>query len=327
MSDLPLVFNRRAVRRHRDRAARHFSEHDFLFREVAERLLDRLDDVKRAFPLALDLGCRTGLIGRLRGGRGRIGTLVQCDLSEAMARAARASNGGGVTVADEEALPFAPGTFDLVLSALALHWTNDLPGALVQIRSILKPDGLFLGALFGGETLKELRRALTEAELEVAGGASPRVAPFADVRDLGALLQRAGFALPVVDADTIPVSYADLPSPSEAKSAWAGFANAGPLRLMRDLRGMGENNAVAGRRKTFSRRSLFAVACERYRRAVMPVGMHSHDAAPDGRVTATFQVVFLTAWAPHPDQQKPLRPGSARASLATALGEKNKPPR
>ncbi len=300
MSDLPLVFNRRAVRRNRDRAAARFAEHDFLFREVAERLLDRLDDVKRAFPLALDLGCRTGSIGRLRGNRGRIETLVQCDLSEAMARAARAAAGGGTAVADEEALPFAPGTFDLVLSVLALHWTNDLPGALAQIRRALKPDGLFLGALFGGETLKELRRALMEAEIEIAGGAGPRVAPFADVRDLGALLQRAGFALPVVDADTIPVSYAD------------------PLRLMRDLRGMGEGNAVAGRRACFSRRGLFAAAAERYRRAFVQ---------PDGRLPATFQVVFLTAWAPHPDQPKPLRRGSAEASLAAALGEKDKPPR
>ena len=326
MSDLPLVFNRRAVRRNRDRAAKRFAEHDFLFREVAERLLDRLDDVKRAFPLALDLGCRTGLIGRLRGARGRIETLVQCDLSEAMARAAAGESpppsydrrvmplgvpshddslaARAAVVADEEALPFAPATFDLVLSALALHWTNDLPGALVQIRSSLKPDGLFLGALFGGDTLKELRRALTEAELEIAGGAGPRVAPFADVRDLGALLQRAGFALPVVDADIIPVSYAD------------------PLRLMRDLRGMGEGNAVAGRRSGFSRRGLFASANERYVRAVMPVGMHPHDAGADGRVSATFQIVFLTAWAPHPGQQKPLRPGSATASLAQALGPK-----
>ncbi|MEK7245484.1 MAG: methyltransferase domain-containing protein [Pseudomonadota bacterium] len=302
MSDLPIVFNRRAVRRNRDRAAAGFAAHDFLFREVAERLLDRLDDVTRGFPLALDLGCRTGLIGQLRKDRGRIETLIQCDLSEAMARAA----GPPAAVIDEESLPFAPATFDLVLSALALHWINDLPGALVQIRSILKPDGLFLGALFGGDTLKELRRALTEAELALQGGAGPRVAPFADVRDLGALLQRAGFALPVVDADLIPVSYAD------------------PLRLMRDLRGMGEANAVAARRAGFSRRGLFAAAAERYRRAVMPVDMHSHDAQADGRVVATFEIVYLTAWAPHPGQQKPLRPGSAKASLAEALIGKTK---
>ena len=307
MSDLPIVFNRRAVRRNRDRAQAGFAAHDFLFREVAERLLDRLDDVKRAFPLALDLGCRTGLIGQLHGGRGGIKTLIQCDLSEAMVRAAVPPIGGRTmgslaAVGDEENLPFAPGTFDLVLSALALHWTNDLPGVLVQIRSSLKPDGLFLGALFGGATLKELRRALTEAELEISGGAGPRVAPFADVRDLGALLQRANFALPVVDADLIPVSYDD------------------PLRLMRDLRGMGETNAVAARRLGFSRRDLFAAATERYRQA---------SARADGRVTATFEVVFLTAWAPHPDQRKPLRPGRAQASLAEALIGKTKddPPR
>jgi malonyl-ACP O-methyltransferase BioC len=303
MSQIPIVFNRRAVRRNRDRAAARFAEHDFLFREVAERLVDRLDDVKRRFPLALDLGCRTGEIGRLAQGRSRIETLVQCDLSESMAKAAsessRPSNDGGL-VADEEALPFALATFDLVVSALALHWINDLPGALAQIRSILKPDGFFLGALFGGDTLKELRRVLMEAEIEVAGGASPRVAPFADVRDLGALLQRAGFALPVVDADTIAVSYAD------------------PWRLMRDLRGMGEANAVAARARRFSRRALFAAAVERYRRA---------HAGPDGRVNATFQVVFLAGWAPHPTQQHPQPRGSARASLADALAAKPEPGR
>jgi SAM-dependent methyltransferase len=323
MSEIPVVFNRRAVRRNRDRARARFSDHDFLFREVTERLLDRLDDVTRAFPLALDLGCRTGLVGRLRGTRGRIETLVPCDLSEAMANAAVPPTGGRTmdslaaagespppinnrredslaTVADEEALPFAPGTFDLVLSALSLHWTNDLPGALAQIRGVLKPDGLFLGALFGGDTLKELRRALTEAELEIAGGASPRVAPFADVRDLGALLQRAGFALPVVDADTIAVSYAD------------------PMRLMKDVRGMGEGNAIAARLGRFSRRALFARAAEHYRRA---------HAQPDGRLLATFQVVFLAGWAPHPGQPKPLRPGSAQARLADALGGAKGDPR
>jgi SAM-dependent methyltransferase len=297
MSEIPVVFNRRAVRLNRDRAAARFAEHDFLFREVAERLLDRLDDVTRAFPLALDLGCRTGAIGRMLGGRGKVETLIQCDLSERMVQIA-----GGSTVADEEALPFAPATFDLVLSALALHWTNDLPGALLQIRRALKPDGLFLGALFGADTLQELRRALTEAELEVAGGASPRVAPFADVRDLGALLQRAGFALPVVDRDTITVSYTD------------------PLRLMRDLRGMGEANAVAARPKRFSRRALFAAATERY------FGV-SHGAGSDGRVPATFQVIFLTAWAPHPGQQRPLKPGSATTRLAQALDAETRNPR
>lgn len=297
MSETPIVFNRRAVRRNRDRAAPGLDRHDYLVAETAERLLDRLDDVKRDFPTALDLGCRTGMLAARLGRRGGVRTLIQCDLSEKMARAAAAlvapALAAPALAADEEALPFAEGTFDLVLSSLALHWVNDLPGTLVQIRRALKPDGLFLAALFGGETLKELRGALTEADLAVSGGVSPRVSPFAQVRDLGQLLQRAGFALPVVDADTVTVAYAD------------------PARLLADLRGMGEANATAARRKSFSRRALFAAALDRYPRA---------DAL-EGRVPATFQIVYLTAWAPHEGQPKPLPPGSAKASLAAALDD------
>ncbi|MEK7820818.1 MAG: methyltransferase domain-containing protein [Pseudomonadota bacterium] len=311
MSETPIVFNRRAVRRNRDRAAPGLDRHDYLLAETAERLLDRLDDVKRDFPTALDLGCRNGTLaarlGQDRRKRGGVRTLIQCDLSEKMARAARAGESprdpkeaatlaAPTLAADEEALPFAEGTFDLVLSSLALHWVNDLPGTLVQIRRALKPDGLFLAALFGGETLKELRGALTEADLATSGGASPRVSPFAQVRDLGQLLQRAGFALPVVDADTVTVAYAD------------------PAHLLADLRGMGEANATAARRKSFSRRALFAAALRNYPRA----------AALEGRVPATFQIVYLTAWAPHETQPKPLRPGSAKASLAAALNDKDK---
>lgn len=308
MSETPIVFNRRAVRRNRDRAAPGLDRHDYLLAETAERLLDRLDDVKRDFPTALDLGCRTGTLAARLGRRGGVRTLIQCDLSEKMARAAPTLPAPTLAapalvapalvapalVADEEALPFAEGTFDLVLSSLALHWVNDLPGTLVQIRRALKPDGLFLAALFGGETLKELRGALTEADLATSGGASPRVSPFAQVRDLGQLLQRAGFALPVVDTDTVTVAYAD------------------PARLLADLRGMGEANATAARRKSFSRRALFAAALDRYPRA---------DAL-EGRVPATFQIVTLTAWAPHESQPKPLHPGSAKASLAAALKDK-----
>lgn len=298
MSETPIVFNRRAVRRNRDRAAPGLDRHDYLLAETAERLLDRLDDVKRDFPTALDLGCRTGTLAARLGRRGGVRTLIQCDLSEKMARAAREARdaptlAAPALAADEEALPFAEGTFDLVLSSLALHWVNDLPGTLVQIRRALKPDGLFLAALFGGETLKELRSALTEADLAVSGGVSPRVSPFAQVRDLGQLLQRAGFALPVVDADTVTVAYAD------------------PARLLADVRGMGEANAAAARRKSFSRRALFAAALDRYPRA---------DAL-GGRVPATFQIVYLTAWAPHESQPKPLHPGSAKASLAAALDD------
>ena len=287
MSESPRVFNRAVVRQHRDRAAARLEEHDFLLREVGERLLDRLDDIRRRFPLALDLGCRTGLLGEMAAGRGGIETLVQCDLSLPMA--ARA--GPRAVAADEEFLPFS-GSFDLVVSCLNLHWVNDLPGALIQIRRALKPDGLFLCALFGGGTCEELRQSLMHAELAEEGGASPRVSPFVDVRDAGNLLGRAGFALPVADVDTITVSYAE------------------PLRLMADLRGMGESNAVLARRKTFTRRATLMAACSRY--------VETYGDA-DGRVPATFQVVYLTAWAPHPSQPKALTPGSAEARLADAL--------
>ncbi len=283
------VFDRAQLRRQRDRAARRLDEHDFLFRETAERLADRLSDVTRTFPVALDLGCRTGLLARLLGGRGNISRLYRCDLSPAMARLA----GAPAVVADEEALPFAAGSLDLVISNLALHWVNDLPGCLLQIRHALKEDGLLLASMLGGETLIELRRCLLDAELEEKGGASPRVSPFADVRDAGALLQRAGFALPVVDIDTITVTYGE------------------PMRLLADLRGMGETNAVTARTRTFTGRRTLLRALELYRQRY---------ADPQGRIPATFQILTLTAWRPHVSQQRALAPGSARASLADALG-------
>jgi len=284
-----MVFDRRAVRHHRDRAAAALSEHDFLLREVGERLADRLDDVKRSFDRALDLGCHGGQLGRLLDGRGAIGWLVHADLSPQMA----AQTSGAAAACDEEALPFAPESFDLVLSLLSLHWVNDLPGALVQLRQALKPDGLFLAAMLGGETLKELRSSLAEAEMAVDGGLSPRVSPFADVRDAGDLMQRAGFTLPVIDTETITVSYAD------------------PFRLMADLRGMGETNAVLERRKRGLRRATLMDAVNHYR---------TQFGDAEGRVPATFQIVYLTGWAPHHAQPKPLRPGSATARLADALG-------
>ncbi len=281
------VFNRRIVRRHIERAAPEFTEHDFLFREVAERLLDRLDDTTRTFSRALDLGSRGGVIGAHLNGRGGIETLVRC--------ACTVIADSGLTVcADEEALPFADGAFDLVLSNLALHWVNDLPGTLTQIRRCLKPDGLMMAAMFGGETLKELRHALGEAEIAVEGGMSPRVSPFADIRDLGGLLQRAGFALPVVDTETVTVSYAE------------------PLKLLKDLRGMGETNTVMERRKSFSRRETLMRAMELYR---------EHYGDEDGRVPATFQVLFLSGWAPDPSQQQPLKPGSGQTSLTDVFGD------
>ena len=292
-------FDRRLVRIHRARAAAGFARHDFLFREVGERLLDRLDDVKRRFPLALDLGCHAGELGGLLRGRGGIERLVQLDPAYGMARQAAQANAENMpaVVAEEEALPFAPASFDLVLSNLSLHWANDLPGALIQIRHALKPDGLMLAALLGGETLRELRAALLEAELAESGGASPRVSPFVDIGDAPSLLQRAGFALTLVDRDDLAVTYPDA------------------LALMRDLRGMGESNALVTRRRSFSRRALLARAAALYAQRF---------ALPDGRVPALFQVVYLTGWAPHPAQPKPLKPGSATLRLADALRDGDK---
>jgi SAM-dependent methyltransferase len=288
-SDIMTVFDRATVRRHRDRAAARFASYDFLFAEIAERLADRLEDVVRDFPTALDLGCHTGQIGRALRGRKSIETLVECDLSPAMVSAA----GGSLRVAgDDELLPFADSSFDLAISNLSLHWVNDLPGALLQLRRTLKPDGLFIGAMLGGETLFELRRCLMEAELNLTGGVSARISPFAEVRDAGGLLQRAGFSLPVVDSDTITVTY---------ESAF---------KLMDDLRGMGETNAGLNRRKGPTPRSLLIDAARRY------AELYSE---PDGRVAATFQVLYLAGWAPHESQQKPMRPGTAQVRLADAL--------
>ena len=292
MADSMNVFDRRLVRRHRDRAAATLDAHDFLFREVAERLVDRLDDVTRKFPLALDLGCRGGEIAGALRGRGGIHTLVQCDQSTVMARRA-AANGYATLAADEELLPFAPASFDLVISNLSLHWVNDLPGCLLQVRQCLKPDGLFLAAMLGGDTLYELRQALIEAELAEASGAGPRVSPFADLRDAGGLLQRAGFALPVIDGDRLTVSYPNI------------------LKLMHDLRGMGEGNAVRERARRSLHPALAARADEIYRRRF---------GDSDGRLAATFQIIYLTAWAPAAGQQRALTPGSARTRLAEALG-------
>ncbi len=294
MNDAMEVFDRAAVRRHRDRAAAGLEDHDFLLREVAGRLAGRLADIRRDFPLALDLGCHGGALARALAGRGGVERVVQADLSSAMLKQAD----GLRVAADEEFLPFAGASFDLVASALSLHWVNDLPGALVQIRRVLRPDGLLLAAMLGAGTLGELREAFAAAESAEEGGASPRISPFADVRDAGMLLERAGFALPVVDRDTITVSYPNA------------------LALMRDLRGMGESNALRERARRFTRRAtvmaVAAVYAERF-------------AGPDGRIPATFQVITLTAWAPHESQQQPLRPGSAKGRLADALDTREIP--
>ena len=256
-----LLFDRHAWRLHRARARRQGMV-DFLHREVGERLADRLDLVNRKFPAVLDLSA-----GKL-------------DLA---ARPHTASVVSGEVVWEPEFVPFRDASFDLVASNLMLHWVGDLPGALVQLCRALRPGGLLLATLFGGQTLVELRTALFEAELAEEGGVSPRVSPTAELGDAAALLQRAGFSSPVADGETITVTYPDI------------------LALMRDLRGMGETNALSARRGFLRRATLAragAIYAERFGGA-------------DGRIPATFEVLFLTGWAPHPDDAKS-RPGPRR---------------
>jgi NADH dehydrogenase [ubiquinone] 1 alpha subcomplex assembly factor 5 len=287
MTEPMLVFDRPLVRLRRQRLAAGMEDACFLVREVAERLLERLDDIRRLFRRVLVLGASAGLVETALAGRAGVELLVAADDTSAML-----AGPGLPVVADAELLPFAPDRFDLVLSTMVLHWVNDLPGTLAQLRGCLAPDGLLLAAMPGGDTLTELRQALTRAELECEGGVSPRVSPFADVRDAGALLQRAGFALPVVDVDRITVSYAD------------------PLRLLRELGRMGESNALLRRRSGPLRRATLARALTLYQEQF-------GDA--EGRVPATFDIVFMAAWKPDPSQQQPARRGSGRVRLADAL--------
>ncbi len=292
MSDAPpLLFDRALHRRRVDRAARG-GYAGFLKARTAADAAERLSDILRDFPLAVDLGARDGAFARALAGTpaaARVGTVIEADLSPAMLAGRPAPR----VVADEERPPLAPASLDLVVSLLSLHWTNDLPGALLQVRRALKPDGLFIGAFLGGATLTELRQSLLAAEAAVAGGAGPRVSPFADGVDAAGLLQRAGFALPVADVDRVTVRYEH------------------PLRLLADLRAMGETNVLRDRPARPLTRAVLARAFELYR---------ERFAETDGRVRATFEIVTATGWAPSPTQQQPLKPGSAVARLADAVG-------
>jgi NADH dehydrogenase [ubiquinone] 1 alpha subcomplex assembly factor 5 len=269
---------------------------DFLLQRVAEDIVWRLAAIKRQFASAVVLGGSPGAIAERLRAVPSVGGITQTDTCEKLLCQRIPGDADGrrqTLVVDEEALPFEDASLDLVVSGLALHWVNDLPGTLIQIRRALKPDGLMIAALMGGRTLFELREAFLLAEAEMDGGASPRVAPFADVRDLGSLLQRARFALPVTDVDTVAVTYAD------------------PIALMRELRAMGAGNVLLARRRTPLRRATLARAVEVYR---------SRFGLDNGRIPATFEIVTLTGWAPHDSQQKPLAPGSATTRLADALG-------
>ena len=276
---VPLIFDRRALDLRRRRAAA--APADFLLRHVAGELSDRLDTVLRPFEQVVEIGSLSPLVATSIGRLGR--TVLRLGPSVAWPD----------IVGREDALPFADGSFDLAVSMLALQFVDDLPGALAQIRRILRPDGLLLASLAGGATLTELRQALTAAEIEVEGGASPHVSPSLDLRDAGALLQRAGFTLPVTDSEILTVRYGD------------------PFALIADLRAMGATNVLNDRlRRPMRRRTL--------ERMVEIYGQRFAD--PDGRVRATFEIVWLSGWAPHESQQRPLRPGSATVRLADALG-------
>jgi len=243
---------------------------DFLRAEITDRLQDRIQDVNRPFSTILDLG-------------------------DDMMRFTARSNGVDIDQISDAPLDLPKAHYSLIVSNLVMHWVNDLPGLLIQLNKALKPDGLLLASMFGGETLRELRHAFLSAEAEITGGANARVIPFADVKTVGGLLQRAGYALPVADMDTLTITYDH------------------PLNLMQDLRAMGETNALLGRSKKFLRRDVLARACEIYQRD------HTLE---NGRIPATFQIIYLTGWHPHESQQQPMKPGSATMRLADALKRK-----
>jgi len=283
------IFDRDLHARRRARAAAGYADYSFLKKLAAEDIALRLSAINRRFERALDLGAHDGVLARTLKGdpltAGRIGEIISADISPAF----------GHQVADEEALPFAEQSFDLVVSALSLHWVNDLPGALIQIRRVLKPDGLFIATVLGGRTLVELRQSLLAAEEEIRGGATNRVSPMLDVIDAAGLLQRTQFAMPVADNDAHTVRYAH------------------PLKLLADLRGMGETAAFADRSAPRLTRGILMRAMEIYAQRFSD---------PDGRIRATFEFVTLSGWSPGPDQPKPKRPGSATVRLADALGVK-----
>ncbi|XP_059661620.1 putative methyltransferase At1g22800, mitochondrial isoform X1 [Cornus florida] len=289
------IFDRHLKRKQRDRAAWLMSPKDSFVDTVAENLLDRLEDCKKTFPTALCLGGSLEAVRRLLRGRGAIEKLIMMDTSYDMVKMCKETEQDvssksietSFVVGDEEFLPLKESSVDLVISCLGLHWTNDLPGAMIQSRLALKSDGLFLAAILGGETLRELRIACTVAQMEREGGISPRLSPLAHVRDAGNLLTRAGFTLPGVDVDEYTVRY---------KSA---------LELIEHLRSMGETNALLQRKNILKRETALATAAV----------YESMFAEEDGTVPATFQVIYMTGWKEHSSQQKPKSRGSATVSF------------
>lgn len=296
----PSLFDRARVTRNRDRASLQFEDYAFLKARESTQLFERLQDISRSFDRALDLGAHTGQASAAMLRTGKVKDILALEAAPGMLSQLR-SVGFETIAGSEDRLPFQPGTFDLIVSVLALHWANDLPGVLSQIRSVLKPDGLFLGCLFGADSLMELRAALIEAESELIGGVSPRLSPLPGLQDIAGLLQRAGFALPVADRDEVVVRYSH------------------PMKLLEDLKGMGEQAAFMPRegqaRRPLSRRLLARMSeiyFDRFRE-------------PDGKVRATFKIIWMSGWAPHESQPKPLKPGSGKFSLADAVRQRGKP--
>ncbi|MQW87481.1 methyltransferase domain-containing protein [Sinorhizobium saheli] len=291
---MEIIFDQSLVEAHRRRALRRGDRKaTFLLDIVAQELADRVGVVERHFDSAMELHGYTGITARLLAETGKVGTIERVETDETFGSA-----DSPVTTAPLESIPAEPQSLNLIVSPLSLHLTNDTPGIFIQARRALKPDGLFLAAIPGSGTLQELREALLAAEAELTGGASPRVIPFADVRDIGALLQRAGFALPVADAETYTVRYDSL------------------FGLVRDLRAMGMTNPLASRNRKPMPKHFFLRAAEIYA---------ERFSDPDGRVRATFSVIYVSGWAPHESQQKPLKPGSAKQRLSDALGVKEHP--
>lgn len=286
-SSPPILFDRALLRQRRNRAADTLPEYDFLLQRAVDDLLDRVESVTRDFERVLILG-GAGTVGQALVERpeaaAKIGHLIETDFSDRLAPD---------LCADEEALPFADESFDLVISPLALHWVNDLPGTLIQVNRAMKSDGFFAAAIFGGASLKELRQSLIAAETELHGGASARVSPFADTVDMAGLLTRAGFAMPVTDVDRVTVRYGNS------------------FVLMRDLRAMGETSVLADRPRMAVSKSFFVRTAQIYA---------ERFADKDGKVRASFEIIHAGGWAPHPDQPRPKRPGSAKVRLADALG-------
>ncbi|MGF1445548.1 MAG: class I SAM-dependent methyltransferase [Pikeienuella sp.] len=292
----PTLFDTASLAARRDRAMRlGFKDGaDFLWRRAAEGIAERLEDTPRAFPRAVVLGTGAGVVAAALPPKVGHAGLLQLDPSARMAASAQAAHPRAETRVDAcELLPLSEGSVDLALSVLLLHWQDDPVGHLLQLRRALVPDGLAIAVLLAGQTLAGLRAAFASAEAEILGGLTPRVAPMGELRELGGLLQRAGFAMPVADAERVRVSYAD------------------PLALMRDLRAMGETNLMAGRARAFLRRDVLFRAAELYA---------AHFGTAEGRVAAEYEIAFLTGWAPGPGQPQALRPGSATSRLADALG-------